>query len=638
MPQPDARLVNAANGARPMIGWALRACVGAMFVGALASVVRYDEVWTPVQRLDFFSYVRASVTSTVGFSTSGSYALMCVVDRHGRQLVTDDTAWQVPIGGAPSWILSAGAKAAGAQRLEWTTTTYAHAALAAFFKDAVYAGQRPIELFAPCLRATGLTFAGLLFLACVNDLMRHTGRRIRGSELVTPRLFNRRLRADGLTILQQPGRVARRFGWHPRVRLSRRLEAHHTLVMGDVGAGTSAIIRQILRQIAARGERAIVYDPALEFLPEFYEPSRGDVTLNPLDQRSPYWTPADDVLEPTDALTVATALVSDHPKAGRDAVAEVSRRLVAHLLSARPSPSDLATWLAHPAELNARLAGTAEARILARLTPEQRTSVLASLHVVADALKLLPDEPDTTARWSAAEWAWHGRGWVFLTSPPPMRERLRPVTTLWLDLLLRRLMDGTDGSPRTWVVVNDVATLDRLPHLPLVVHDPHARTPLVLGVRGRSRLDARYGPEAEALLARPTTKIFLRTTEPRAATWIADTVGAVEVEIERVPGPHPTPGVHPHYGGLERQVYSVVLDSEIMRLPDRHGWLCVHGLVVPLHLADRPPTVKRPKFLPRPHKPGPLPPPPVPASSPTDESPFSQPPREPASAPRRVYR
>jgi len=330
--------------------------------------------------------------------------------------------------------------------------------------------------------------------------------------------------------------------------------------------------------------------------------------------------------------------VSDHLQAGRDAVAEVSRRLVAHLLSARPSPSDLATWLAHPAELNARLAGAAEARILARLTPEQRTSVLASLHVIADALTLLPDEPDTTERWSAAEWAWHGRGWVFLTSPPPMRERLRPVTSLWLGLLLRRLMDGTDGSPRTWVVVNDVASLDRLPHLPLVVHDPHARTPLVLGVRGRSRVEARYGPEAEALLARPATKIFLRTTEPRAATWIADTVGRVEVEIERVPEHRPTPGVHPHYGGLERQVYPLVLDSDLMRLPDRHGWLCVHGLVVPLHLADRPPTVKRPKFLPRPHKPGPLPSPPVPASSPTDESPLPVPPLAPAPAARRVYR
>ena len=220
-----------------MIGWALRACVGAMFVGALASVVRYDEVWTPVQRLDFLSYVRASVTSTVGFSTSGSYALMCVVDRHGRQLVTDDTAWQVPIGGAPSWILSAGAKAAGAQRLEWTTTTYAHAALAAFFKDAVYAGQSPFALFAPSLRSTVLTFAALLFLACVNDLMRHTGRRIRGSELVTPRLFNRRVRADGLTILQQPGRFERLFHWQPRVRLSRRLEAHHTLVWATSAPG-----------------------------------------------------------------------------------------------------------------------------------------------------------------------------------------------------------------------------------------------------------------------------------------------------------------------------------------------------------------------------------------------------------------
>ena len=620
-----------------MIVWTLGACISAILVGSLVGVTRYDEVWTPLQRLDLGAYLHASVTSRVGFTSSGPYDLLCVVDRHGRHLVSEDTVRQLTSAEGSSWVVSDAARAAGAQRLEWTTTTQNHAALAEFLKDAVYAGQRPLVLFEPCLRATGLTFAALLLILSAHDHVRHRRRRLRGSELVTRRVFNRRLRADGLTILQHPGRVARRFGWPPRVRLPRRLEAHHTLVMGDIGTGTSAIIRQILSQIAARGERAIVYDPALECLPECYDESRGDVILNPLDQRCPYWTPADELLEPSDALTVATSLVSDHPQAGRDAVAEVSRRLVAHLLSARPSPSDLATWLAHPAELNARLAGTAEGRILARVTPEQRTSVLAAFHVIADALRLLPDEGDTTGRWSAAEWVWHGRGWVFVTSPPPMRERLRPVTSLWLDLLLRRLMDETgDSSPRTWVVVNDLATLDRLSHLPLVVHDPDARTPLVLGVRGRSRVDARYGPEAEALLARPATKIFLRTSEPRAATWIADTIG--RVEIERLPDERSTHGVRPHYGALERQVESLVVDSEIMRLPDRHGWLCVHGLVVRLDVASRPSVVTCPKFLPRPHKPGPLPQPPEPASAPTAPPPLPEPPREPASAPRRVYR
>jgi len=40
-----------------------------------------------------------------------------------------------------------------------------------------------------------------------------------------------------------------------------------------------------------------------------------------------------------------------------------------------------------------------------------------------------------------------------------------------------------------------------------------------------------YGQEAEAMLSQPATKIFLHTSEPRAAKWISDTIGEVEIEL-----------------------------------------------------------------------------------------------------------
>ena len=64
-------------------------------------------------------------------------------------------------------------------------------------------------------------------------------------------------------------------------RVPRDREAMHFLIVGDSGTGKSAAIRQILAQIWERGEAAIVYDPALEYLPQFYSEARGDVILNP---------------------------------------------------------------------------------------------------------------------------------------------------------------------------------------------------------------------------------------------------------------------------------------------------------------------------------------------------------------------
>jgi ABC-type phosphate/phosphonate transport system ATPase subunit len=51
--------------------------------------------------------------------------------------------------------------------------------------------------------------------------------------------------------------------------------------VGDTGSGKSSIIRQMLYQVDARGDSAIVYDPACEFVKQFYDEHRGDIVLNP---------------------------------------------------------------------------------------------------------------------------------------------------------------------------------------------------------------------------------------------------------------------------------------------------------------------------------------------------------------------
>jgi hypothetical protein len=494
----------------------------------------------------------------------------------------------------------------------------------------------------PALHEAALVGAGILLWGVITDLADSRGYRLRGPARVTPRGFTRRLRGDGVRLQLRPGRLARWVGGKPAVRLPRSLEAGHLLVMGDVGSGTSGVLRQVLQQIAARGERAMVYDPALAYVPSCYNPSRGDVLLNPMDQRAPFWTPADDLQDPTDALTVATSLVPDETHA---ALTDVSRRVLASLFLSRPSPDELVAWLASPAVLAARLAGTPEAVLVKRLNAGERTRVLAVLAVLGDAFRLLPAESKTTHRWSAAEWSWSHRGWLFVTSPPILRERLRPLTSLWLDLLLWRLIEHSgDGTPRTWVVLDDLASLNRLRHLyAALVSDRAGRMPMVVCVHGRSLMDARYGAQAEAIVARPATKLFFRTREPRAAAWIAATVG--HVAIERVPVTHDPGDSRVSRSPLAHQIEPLVLDSEVMSLPTGHAVLTAEGLVASLALAEPAAVVTGPAFLPRPSKPWPPRTPPAERPEPTAAtdappivSPSAAPPAPPPEPAPRVYR
>jgi Type IV secretion-system coupling protein DNA-binding domain len=76
-------------------------------------------------------------------------------------------------------------------------------------------------------------------------------------------------------------------------------------------------IRSLLRQIQARGELAIVVDPECEYVSEFYRPARGDLILNPVDERCPYWSPWLELSEryyQADAATLADSLIPEPPR------------------------------------------------------------------------------------------------------------------------------------------------------------------------------------------------------------------------------------------------------------------------------------------------------------------------------------
>src|SRR2546428_11338800 len=236
-----------------------------------------------------------------------------------------------------------------------------------------------------------------LFVAIPEDIARararRHGRRLRGRALVTAPTLTRRTLADGIGFVQTSTVVARLSGRRSWVRVPRAIESSHFLIMGDSGTGKSALIRQILCQLEDRGETAIVYDPALEYTPRFYTPERGDVILNPLDARSPYWRPGDELLHEAEALTLATSLFPDRHHENQF-FTEGPRRIFAHLLTFKPTAQELASWLCHEDELDRRVRGTSYAAMIDRQAPAQRSGVLASLNMVADTLKLLPAARD----------------------------------------------------------------------------------------------------------------------------------------------------------------------------------------------------------------------------------------------------
>ncbi len=469
------------------------------------------------------------------------------------------------------------------------------------------------------------------------------GRRTKGPELASALRWGS-AKTDGIRFrLRFENRLLWWLPFGPSYLIPQRLEASHILMMGDTGSGKSNAIRQLLRQVRERGESAIVYDPAMDFVSEFYSPARGDLILNPLDQRCPYWSLGKEIDRDETAATIAAAFLPEK-EYEKEFFTDGPRRILAHLLKRQPQPRDILSMMAEPSRIEFAVKGTPLAALLDAGAPAQRAGVLASLNMVADSLELLPEWGHTRPTFATAEWYTSRKRWVFLTSTPAYRAKILPLHSVWLDLFILRMMGYCEDhtAKPVWFVLDELASLNKLPQLHTAVTENRKYgNPVVVGFQGRSQLEKRYGQDAEAMLSQPATKLFFKTTEPRAAKWISDAIGEIEVERLKESRSMRMFGSRKSYA-MEIATKPLVMASEISGLEPLHGFIKQENKVVPVHFQFAKKHGRQPEFIERklPVVPRPSPPAPpiaVPAEQPKTSAtaqatlPFSDPPAEEAT-------
>jgi hypothetical protein len=520
-------------------------------------------------------YIRSSVAGAIGATRRDNYRMLMVGARGiPPRLATnaDVTDGNTPEPGSKPIMLALSRPAL--QRgyvllYLGPEQSYIDARLSAYLKSAVYGGDTLFDLYElPLLFGLASLVIQLPF-SIAKDVRRRKqlryGRRLRGPEMLTPKEFNLRVEGDGIGIKTDRMKAM--------IRIPKRAEAQHMQIIADTGGGKTVILLQILRQIKHRGDSAIVYDPARDFVRRFYDPKRGDVILNPLDKRCPYWGPSEELRRRSEAKALAVSLFQPPQDRRGEFFIESPQKIFAFLMAYGPTPEELVKWMSDPQEIDRRLKGTEHAHLINPTAHEQRSGVLGSLGLVADSLRLLPKKGEGNGEWSAREWAETRQGWIFITSLPTEREALKPLHSLWIDLLVLRLLnEPKEGQKRVWFVIDELASLQKLPQLhTAITENRKSNNPVILGFQGKAQLEVLYGHLAEVMLSQPATSIWLKTKEPAASEWVSKFIGKVEIERLR----------ETHFDGsragrnftLDRQIEPLVMESEISGLADLHAYL-----------------------------------------------------------------
>jgi hypothetical protein len=562
----------------------------ALVAGAEVLVYAYHSSWRPLERVYLRSYLWSGIQITA-LSRPKVFEVL-LTDRE-RRLATHRDVRE-------------------GRMLRWSSYVLTDRAWHDWLRVNIYGGRAVLELLKPGLYGFMLSLLLLLPFGMWEDFKRARARRqgvvLRGSQLVsrqTYHLLNRSNSGVGWLTSGESSFLERlivRAGDEQMVRTDLKREDHHFLLAGDTGAGKSNLIRQMMRQVRARGEDFVAYDPAREYVSEFFNPER-DVILNPFDERCPSWSMSEEVVDDGDAAAISKALFPDIVRGRKDDpfFLEKGRTVFEHLLKLRPRIEELYEWVSNIDDRIDRLVkGAAVANALSGKAYPQRAGILG---VVTRANTVLDAARRTAKRehkWLAESWVNGGKGSIFITSTPRSRDALRPLISLWLDILIMKLSarDGASSRP-VWVFLDEVGALENIPKLPdAITQTRKMNLRLVLGIQGRTQLEQRYDLESEVMLSQPYHKIFMRLSEPKSAEWASNSIGGQEAEDMREG--RTWGGRESKNASTEIRSRPAVMPSEIQNLPDGWGFFRVPGLCVKLQFPYIAPKAVQPGFIPAP--------------------------------------
>lgn len=332
-----------------------------------------------------------------------------------------------------------------------------------------------------------------------------------------------------------------------KVPIPGRLETRHMAMIGTTGSGKTTALRQLLDGIEARGEAALVYDTSGEFIAHYYNPTRGDIILNPFDARCAFWSPFAEIAHPADADRIAHQLITETGQHDSDVWLDTSRILVANMIRAlwqenRRSLPDLLHALKNRPkdDLKEWLATSSSARTFADDADRATGSVLFMLAKAADLIQFLHAEDDKAKPFAFRTFIEKldqhpgARPWIFVPRKEDYFEASKPLLGLWLECAASAVLGLRPSEDRRiWFVLDELADLPRVDNLARLL--PEGRkfgAAVVLTFQALGQMQHRYGPQiAESMLGCCNTKLFLQTIDSDTRKWASQTIGDCEMEI-----------------------------------------------------------------------------------------------------------
>ncbi len=315
------------------------------------------------------------------------------------------------------------------------------------------------------------------------------------------------------------------------------MEPKHCLIIGRPGVGKTIALRKVIEDIRAARKKAIVYDFKGDYLSSFYQPSEGDLIFNPLDARAVGWNLFSEIETVMDIDSIATSMISPNisttdpfwPDAARDVFAGLLRVLWAtgarsnkDIWAAITAPAaDIAKWLKKTP------GGERGYRYIEDAGSKQAMSVLSVLMQYCKSFQFLTESKGdfSLKRWVEKD---SEKGILFVTSYADIADTLRPILSLMVDLVGRKLLSlPEDYSRRLFFVIDEFGTLQRLSTIQnLLILSRSKGGSVWLAIQDIGQIDHIYGREGRQTIVNACGSFLtFAVADPDTARYLSDKIG-----------------------------------------------------------------------------------------------------------------
>jgi len=372
------------------------------------------------------------------------------------------------------------------------------------------------------------------------------------------------------------------------VPLIKDSETKHMLICGTTGSGKTNALRLLMKQIRAKGDRAIIVDTTGDFVAKFFREEK-DILFNPYDLRTKKWHPWCECNKDYDYEHLVNSLIPKNDNHYDDFFPEAGRAVIlASLMKYKKEGEEDIEKLVQDLlrksvnEIYNELKET-DARIY--VDPKGEKTTVSIRATIANCIRYFSALKNTSSPFSIRDWVLSEEDsdeWLFLACQTDQRKALNSLMSVWFSIALNAIKQrsSVQANKKIWLIIDELHALQKLEYLEESLAELRKYGgAIVIATQNVSQLDKIYGHHgARVILDQCGTKVSFRQSDAEIAKRMSSFFGQQEYRETQEGMSY---GAHEMRDGVNlssiERSKPTISSTQILNLPDLEAFIKLPG-------------------------------------------------------------